>query len=158
MDRNLIDGIGELGLATMLETQSHASGGAHRVRQAVFLVGGRGTRLGALASQTPKPLIEIGPGLRFLDLLLDQAVRHGFVDIILLAGHLGVQVEGLYHGRKLGGATVSVVREPIPAGTGGALLHIADRLDRWFVMANGDSIFDIDLRALAKLDPPADSA
>jgi D-glycero-D-manno-heptose 1,7-bisphosphate phosphatase len=50
------------------------------------------------------------------------------------------------------------VREPIPAGTGGALLHIADQLDRWFVMANGDSIFDIDLRALAKLDPPGAGA
>jgi NDP-sugar pyrophosphorylase family protein len=137
----------------MLDAQSRCTGEAGRVRQAVFLVGGKGTRLGALSAQTPKPLIEIAPGFRFLDLLLDQAVRHGFVDIILLAGHLGEQVEALYHSRRLRDATVSVVREPVPAGTGGALLHIADRLDRWFVMANGDSVFDINLRALAKLDP-----
>ena len=120
-----------------------------RVKQAVFLVGGRGTRLGSIAATTPKPLLEIAPGLRFLDVLLDQAARHGFSNILLLAGHLGEQVEALYHGRRVRDATVSVVRESVPAGTGGALAMAADRLEPWFLMANGDSLFDINLRELA---------
>ena len=33
-----------------------------RVKQAIFLVGGRGTRLGALSANTPKPMQEIAPG------------------------------------------------------------------------------------------------
>ena len=120
-----------------------------RVKQALLLVGGKGTRLGSLAAATPKPLLEIAPGLRFLDVLLDQFARHGFTDIVLLAGHLGEQVEALYQGRRVREATIDVVRETEPAGTGGALLQAADRLDPWFLMANGDSLFDINLRALA---------
>lgn len=121
-----------------------------RVKQAVFLVGGKGTRLGALTAATPKPLLEIAPGLRFLDVLLEQAARHGMTDIILLAGHLGDQVEAAYHGRTIRGAKVEVVREPHPAGTGGALLMAAGRLDPWFLMCNGDSLFEFNLRALTK--------
>jgi D-glycero-D-manno-heptose 1,7-bisphosphate phosphatase len=120
-----------------------------RVRQAVFLVGGKGTRLGALTASTPKPLIEIAPGLRFLDVLLEHTARHGFTDIILLAGHHGEQVQQAYHGRTVREATISVITEPAPAGTGGALLHAADRLAPWFLMANGDSYFEFNLRALA---------
>jgi NDP-sugar pyrophosphorylase family protein len=30
-------------------------------------------------------LLEIAPGVRFLDVVLDQAARHGFTDIVLLA-------------------------------------------------------------------------
>lgn len=121
-----------------------------RVKQAVFLVGGKGTRLGALTSATPKPLLEIAPGLRFLDVLLEQASRHGMSDIILLAGHLGDQVEAAYHERTIRGARIEVLREPEPAGTGGALLLAADRLDPWFLMCNGDSLFEFNLRALTK--------
>jgi D,D-heptose 1,7-bisphosphate phosphatase len=120
-----------------------------RVKQALLLVGGKGARLGSLTAATPKPLLEIAPGLRFLDVLLDQFARHGFADIVLLAGHLGEQVEALYHGRRVREAKVEVMRESSPAGTGGALLHAADRLDPWFLMANGDSLFDINLRSLA---------
>ncbi|MEY9324845.1 HAD-IIIA family hydrolase [Sinorhizobium fredii] len=126
------------------------------IRQAVFLVGGKGTRLGALTAETPKPLLQLRPNVRFLDILLENAARQGFSDIILLAGHLGEQVEALYDGRCVRGATIRVVRELEPAGTGGALLHISHLLDPWFILANGDSFFDINLRAFAT-NPPADA-
>lgn len=119
-----------------------------RVKQAVFLVGGRGTRLGALSASIPKPLHEIGPNARFLDLLLEQAARHGFTDIVLLAGHLAEQVEAIYHGARVRGARVRVVREASPLGTGGALQAARDLLDPEFIAANGDSFFDFNLRAL----------
>ncbi len=122
------------------------------VDQAVFLVGGKGTRLGALTADTPKPLLEIAPGLRFLDVLLDEAARHGFTDIVLLAGYLGDLVEGLYAGRRVRDAAVRVVREPAPAGTGGALLHAREHLAPRFLMANGDTLFAFNFRALTLAD------
>src|SRR5262245_38975576 len=111
------------------------------VRQAVILVGGKGTRLGALTNTIPKPLLEIAPGQRCVDVILTEFARHGFTDIILLAGHLGDQVEGFYQGARYLESTVSVFREPAPLGTAGALRLIADLLEPWFVMANGDSLF-----------------
>lgn len=119
-----------------------------RVKQAIFLVGGRGTRLGALSANTPKPMQEIAPGVRFLDVLLEHAARHGFTDIVLLAGHLGEQVEAAYHGKSIREAKVRVLREPEPMGTGGALKLFADVLDPSFILSNGDSFFDFNFRAL----------
>lgn len=128
----------------------------NRPSQALFLVGGKGTRLGALSATTPKPLQEIAPGVRFLDLLLENAARMGFTDLILLAGHLGEQVDAVYGANRFGEAVVRVVREDQPMGTGGALSRVAHLLDERFVMMNGDSFFDINLRALTAGPLPAD--
>ncbi|HEX5006054.1 MAG TPA: HAD-IIIA family hydrolase [Hyphomonadaceae bacterium] len=119
-----------------------------RPKQAIFLVGGRGTRLGALSVDTPKPMQEIAPGIRFLDILLEHAARHGFTDIVLLAGHLGEKVEAAYHGKAVHEAKVRVLRELEPMGTGGALKLFADVLDPSFLLSNGDSFLDINLREL----------
>lgn len=119
------------------------------VRQAVILVGGRGTRLGELARDTPKPLMPIEGDRRFLDYLVENIARHGVEEILLIAGHLGDQIEDRYHGRRIHGAEVVVVREPEAAGTAGALVHAANRLDDIFLMANGDSWFDFNYLALA---------
>ena len=62
--------------------------------QAVILVGGRGTRLGAATEQCPKPLVDVG-GRPFLDYLIADLVRHGFTDILLLAGYLAEQLKAL---------------------------------------------------------------
>lgn len=117
--------------------------------QAVFLVGGLGTRLKDRTRNTPKPLLEVG-GKRFIEYLIGEAARHGFNDIVLIAGHLGDQVEQLYDGKTIGTAHISVLREPEPLGTGGALRFARDRLDNFFLLANGDSFFQINLRALAE--------
>lgn len=119
------------------------------VRQAVFLVGGKGTRLGALTQSTPKPLLEIAPGRRFLDVVLEGAARQGFADILLLAGQFADQVHDLYNEKQVRGARVRVIAEPSPQGTGGALRFAADHLAPAFILANGDSVFDMNLRALA---------
>ena len=46
------------------------------VTQAVCLVGGRGTRLGTLTDNAPKPLLPVG-GRPFLDYLVHEARRFG---------------------------------------------------------------------------------
>jgi D-glycero-D-manno-heptose 1,7-bisphosphate phosphatase len=126
------------------------------MRQALILVGGRGTRLGALAQDTPKPLMPIAGDVRFLDYLIENIARHGVEEIILLAGHLGEQVEARYAGRTVRGARIDVVREPAPAGTAGALTYVADRLDDEFLMSNGDSYFDVNYLALSAALAPGD--
>lgn len=125
------------------------------LRQAVFLVGGLGTRLGDLTRSTPKPLIEVG-GRPFIDYLIDEAARHGFTDIVLLAGYLGEQFISRYDGLERLGARVAVVTESSPLGTGGAVRGALNRLDEQFLLANGDTFFDINLRAVTV--PPRGAA
>jgi NDP-sugar pyrophosphorylase family protein len=121
---------------------------AQSIRQACILVGGKGTRLGELTRSLPKPLMEIGDGAAFLDVVIEQLARHGFDDIVLLAGYLGDIVRERYDGRSLGTSRIRVVVEPEPRGTAGALIAARDVIAAQFLMLNGDSFFDIDLRAL----------
>ena len=117
-------------------------------RQAVILVGGRGTRLGALAAHVPKPLMQIDETSVFLDYLLFNIARQGFDDIILLAGHLSEQFTKRYHERVVAAARVRVVVEEKPAGTAGALMSARDLLAETFLFANGDTLFDVNFRPL----------
>jgi D,D-heptose 1,7-bisphosphate phosphatase len=119
-----------------------------RVRQAILLVGGKGSRLKELTRTTPKPLMEIGDNCVFLDLLIENIARQGFDRILLLAGHFGEQIVNRYEGRVIRGAAISVAIEPEPKGTGGALRWSRDKLDPLFLVVNGDTYFDIPYRAL----------
>ena len=119
-------------------------------RQAVILVGGKGTRLGEATRDTPKPMLPIEGDRRFLDYLLDQVARQGFTDIVMVAGHLGDQVAARFDGAAIREARVRVVREPEPRGTAGALLEVADKLDPAFLMMNGDAFVDCNLRAFER--------
>ena len=121
------------------------------VRQAVILCGGLGSRLGALAAETPKPLLPVD-GIPFLDVLLFELARHGVTRILLLAGFAAQRVVDYAASTPLKarfGLEIDVSIEPQRAGTGGAVWHARDRLDDQFFLLNGDSWFDINLLDLA---------
>ncbi len=110
--------------------------------QAVILVGGRGTRLGAVTDHCPKPLVDVG-GRPFLDYIIANLTRHGFTDIVLLAGYLADQLKALECRAPALGCRIRCLVEPSPAGTAGALLHTRDHLAERFLLLNGDSFFNI---------------
>lgn len=114
--------------------------------QAVILVGGLGTRLGALTATTPKPLLPVA-GRPFLEHLIQEVSRYGFERVTLLAGRFGEQFRDAYDGRKLSGLAIDVLVEPSVMGTGGALAYAAaqDKLEPQFLLINGDSWIDVDL-------------
>lgn len=120
------------------------------IRQAVILCGGLGTRLGALTANTPKPLLPVA-GTPFLDVLVEEAGRYGFNRVLLLAGHLSPEIEAFVRtstAAKRRGVEIDLSVEPLRAGTGGAVRFAADRLDDDFLLMNGDSWFDVNLRRL----------
>ena len=115
-----------------------------------MLVGGLGTRLGALAAATPKPLLHCGDR-PFLAWLLREFCRFGVDDVVLLTGHLSEAVEAAVPAITAGlpkSMRVTCVREPRPAGTGGALFHARERLAERFLLCNGDSWLDFNLARL----------
>jgi D,D-heptose 1,7-bisphosphate phosphatase len=119
------------------------------IHQACILVGGKGTRLGEITRAVPKPLLDIGGGTAFLDVVIEQVARQGFNDVVLLAGYLGHLVRESYDGRRICSAQVRTLVEPEPRGTAGALISAREALAPRFLLINGDTFFDINMRALA---------
>ena len=117
------------------------------LRQAVCLVGGRGTRLGALTDTMPKPLLSVG-GRPFVEYLIHEARRFGLERLLLLAGHEAGKVLQAYANRRFGALSVEVRVEDRPAGTAGALAVARDVLDDTFLLLNGDSFFDFNWLSL----------
>ena len=112
--------------------------------QALILVGGLGTRLGALTQDTPKPLLEVC-GRPFLEYMIENCVRFGFREIVLLAGYRGERVAAYVDAarRRLpSGVSLDLLVEPAPRGTAGAIRFAAERLAERFLLLNGDSFFD----------------
>ncbi|CAK0764477.1 D-glycero-D-manno-heptose 1,7-bisphosphate phosphatase [Azospirillaceae bacterium] len=111
-------------------------------KQAVILAGGRGSRLGALTAQTPKPLLPCGDR-PFLLHLIENLARFGFRDQILLVGpYEAIFREALSDVESRFKVSLTLVSEPEPAGTAGALLWARERLAERFLMLNGDCLFD----------------
>lgn len=117
------------------------------VTQCAVLVGGLGTRLGALTASTPKPILPCGDR-PFLGWLLREFVRFGVTDVLLLTGHLSAEIEKAAADIQAAlprPVRIALSEEPIRAGTGGAVFHARDRLEERFWLCNGDSLFDCNL-------------
>lgn len=114
------------------------------VDQCAILLGGLGTRLGSLTRDTPKPLLPVG-GSPFIELLVREAWRKGFRDVVLLAGYKSERVFDFVEAMRAGlpaGHSINVVVEPEPLGTGGAVVNALSWLDERFLLLNGDTWFD----------------
>lgn len=66
----------------------------HRVKKAIFLAAGFGSRLVPITLNTPKPLILVH-GKRIIETLLDAVVAAGIQDITIVRGYLGEQFDVL---------------------------------------------------------------
>ena len=66
----------------------------YRVRRAVFIAAGFGSRLVPITLNTPKPLVRV-KGVRIIDTLLDAVCAIGIDEIIIVRGHLAEQFDQL---------------------------------------------------------------
>ncbi|MFT9382254.1 MULTISPECIES: HAD-IIIA family hydrolase [unclassified Gluconobacter] len=125
------------------------------VRQCAILVGGLGTRLGALTRTLPKPLMPCGDR-PFLAWLMREMQRFGVEDFVLLAGHLSTEIERAVDQIRAflpKPAKITISVEPFRAGTGGALYHARAHLQDRFLLCNGDSLFSCNLSRFLSREP-----
>lgn len=66
----------------------------YRVKKAIFIAAGFGSRLVPITLNTPKPLVRVN-GIRMIDTLLDAVVAAGIEEIYLVRGYLGEQFDQL---------------------------------------------------------------
>lgn len=124
---------------------------------AVILSGGFGLRLKEVIGETAKPMAPIN-GRPFLELLLRQLKRHRFSRVILGVGYKHETIRGYFGGQAFGLELVYSI-ETTPLGTGGALRQAAGYIatDNFLVM-NGDSYTDADLRSLVQKHADSNAA
>jgi NDP-sugar pyrophosphorylase family protein len=114
--------------------------------KAVVLAGGRGTRLAPYTKILPKPLMPIGD-MPILEILLRQMKRAGVDEAILTVGHLAEILRAFFQDGDRFGLKIKYSFECQPLGTAGPL-SLLDGLDDTFLVANGDVLTTLDLRAL----------
>jgi NDP-sugar pyrophosphorylase family protein len=118
--------------------------------QAVLLVGGKGTRLQSIAPDVPKPLVPVG-GVPFLKYQLMWLAHEGVREVVLCAGHRAEHLRTWLPTVHVPALEITLLVEPEPRGTGGALRFAAPHLQEQFLVLNGDTFCEVDLDALAEL-------
>ena len=68
----------------------------YRVKRAVFLAAGFGSRLVPVTLNTPKPLVRV-KGVRMIDTLLDAVVKAGIEEVYIVRGYLAEQFDQLLY-------------------------------------------------------------
>ena len=68
----------------------------YRVRRAIFMAAGFGSRMLPITLNTPKPLVSVN-GERLIDTLIDACLAAEIEEIIVIRGYLGEQFEPLLH-------------------------------------------------------------
>lgn len=109
----------------------------------VIMAGGRGTRITSVASDIPKPMIEID-GKPVLEHEIECLRRQGFTDIILTVSHLGQIIMDYFGDGSQFGVQIEYYFEKEPLGNAGALFKIKDKLGSDFLLLNADAMFDVD--------------
>ena len=102
------------------------------VHKAVILAAGRGTRLGAITADRPKPMVPV-QGVPVLEHILNGLLAEGIREFLLVVGYKGHAIRDYFTEGGRWGARIEFVEQEQLNGTGGALM-----LGRGF--AGSDSI------------------
>jgi NDP-sugar pyrophosphorylase family protein len=117
--------------------------------QALILAGGLGTRLREVVQDKPKPMADIA-GKPFIEYQIKLLQRDGVERVIFCVGYLYEQIQNHFGDGKAWGMKFEYSIEDELLGTAGAL-KLAQKFIRGpFLVLNGDTYLDIDLRELGK--------
>ena len=112
--------------------------------KALILAGGRGTRLGVLTQDRPKPMLPIA-GIPMIERIMTAIAEQTPIrDFVLITGYLADVVKTYFGDGSQWGWTVEYVDQPSPLGVGHAVNCGAEKLsDSPFLMTYGDIMLDV---------------
>ena len=117
--------------------------------KAIILAGGRGKRLRPITDYVPKPLIPIR-NIPIIEWQIKYLKKFGISEVIICSGYKTKMIENYLNNKKLGiKITFSIENKPL--GTGGAIKKAGKKIkDNSFLVINGDTITNIDLKKVMK--------
>ena len=117
--------------------------------KAIILAGGRGKRLRPITDYFPKPLIPI-KNIPIIEWQIKYLKKFNISEVIICSGYKTKMIEDYLNNKKLG-IKITFSIEDKPLGTGGAIKKAGKKIkDKSFLVINGDTITNIDLKKLIK--------
>ena len=115
----------------------------------VILAGGKGSRIKRFLQNKPKPML-IFNDIYFLQYLINNFSKYPFGRIYILTGYKSDVIFRNFHNKTYNFTKIICLKEKKAMGTGGALLSLKKIKINDFILINGDTIFDIDLKSFIK--------
>ena len=113
--------------------------------KAIILLGGKGTRLLPLTTNTPKPLIPL-LNHPFIVYQIELLKKYGISEVIFSLGYLSKRIKDFLESKKDWRISTLCVVEEEPLGTAGALKNAENFLKKEsFLVLNGDILTSINL-------------
>ena len=118
-----------------------------KIREAIVLAGGLGTRLRSEIGEFPKPLAPIN-GEPFLTHVFTYLQKNGINKVVLSVGYKWELIEAKY-GNQWNDISIKYAVENQRLGTGGAIKLAMNQIESAdFYVLNGDTLFDVNLLTL----------
>ena len=121
----------------------------YKLDQIVIFCGGFGTRLKKVSKGVPKSLIAINKKT-FIEILIQNLSKFNFKKVLLLCHYKGIRFYKKYHNQRINGLSIECIIEKKPLGTLKSLINGKKKLDKYFLLSNGDTFFDINIAELYK--------
>lgn len=117
---------------------------------AIILAGGRGKRLRPITDYVPKSLIPLN-NVPIIEWQIKYLKKFGIEEIIICAGYKMEMIHHFLSMKDKFGIKIKFSIEKKPLGTGGAIKQAGKLVkDKTFIVINGDTITNIDLKKLLK--------
>ena len=108
----------------------------------IIMAGGIGKRLRPYTDNCPKPMLLVH-NKPIIEHIILNAKSEGFNKFIISINYLGTMIEEYFGKGENLGVEIDYIREKKPLGTSGALGLIDSKLNKDFIVTNGDVISDI---------------
>lgn len=117
--------------------------------EVVIMAGGKGTRLGELTKNCPKPMLNIG-SKPMLEIILKHCIDAGFVSFNFSVNYLKNQIKKYFINGRKWGVNIRYLEEKKELGTAGSLKLLKKKITKPFLVINGDVLTKIDYSHLIK--------
>ena len=116
--------------------------------KAIILAGGRGRRLKPITDYVPKPMVPLN-NIPIIEWQIKYLKNFGVDEIIICSGYKTGMIQNYFSMKNNFGLKIKFSIEKTPLGTGGAIKQAGKLIkNKSFVVINGDTITNIDLKKL----------
>ncbi|MCI1964543.1 MAG: NDP-sugar synthase [Oscillospiraceae bacterium] len=117
--------------------------------KALFLAGGKGTRLRPLTDHLPKPMVPV-MGRPLLERSIEELQDCDVNEVVFSTCYRADDIQKYFSLNREQGPRIQYVCEDMPLGTGGAIKNCADYFDDTFLIFNSDIVSNLDLKDLIR--------